>query len=241
MTRLGLTNLLLIIFLLTSPARAAWGTLVRPDSDPLSGGERSNQDEYYKRLIDVHATFASFTFLLLVPCAIIIARYLKNRNGFGNGRWLYVHMGGNILAVIFLLVVFLTGYYAVGKGNVFDNPHHRIGLTIIAAVWLQATLGLLNAFVFSKPHIRTPIQNKLHIVLGWLTWGLAIANIAVGMVLYGSPIYDFVLFAIAGGFWMIAFIVLEALIGRQVNNVAKEYKQIVNWNGQVVGEKGEEI
>lgn len=101
---------------------------------------------------------------------------------------------------------------------------------------LQAVLGLIDVYVLYRPHVRTPIQNKIHILLGWLTWGLSVANIPVGMVLYGSPRYLFALFAVLGGFWALLILVFEIVGGKQYNHVrAEDYDTPPNWNGQIHG------
>lgn len=187
-----------------------------------------------------------------------------------------------------IVAVFLLGYYSVGAGNIFDNVHHRIGLTIFIAILLvrhmpfttkvhdrftdplfqshppfppqQFFLGLLNALVLSKPHIRTPIQNRLHIVLGWLIYGLGLAQIPVGMILYGSPRWAFGLYGAAAGLVVLTLLAFEVRIGRREDHnvdprqystmtevpaeaggvgnsrIVPAYRE-VNWNGEIVGEK----
>lgn len=101
---------------------------------------------------------------------------------------------------------------------------------------LQAVLGLVNRYILYRPHVRTPIQNKIHALLGWLTWGLSVANIPIGMVLYGSPRYLFALFAVISGFWAVLMLVFEATGGKQYNHVrAEDYDVAPDWNGQIHG------
>lgn len=129
-------------------------------------------------------------YLQTVPLAIISARFTKHIQT--KGRWLRSHIILNTFTVIFitigtcssqsrlsqsqdlawafysgLLVVFTLGYFAVGtSGNIFDNVHHRIGLTIFVAILLQFLFGLFNSFILLKPHACTPFQNRIRIVFG---------------------------------------------------------------------------
>lgn len=122
-----------------------------------------------------------------MPLAVVSARYTKHLQT--KGRWWKTHAILNTFTVIFVTIgrlipphmaqpnqltfdaitvtVFTLGYYAVGtSGNNFNNVHHRIGLTIFVAILLQFFFGFINALVLSKPHIRTPLQNRFHIVFG---------------------------------------------------------------------------
>jgi len=91
--------------LFVTPAFAAWGQTIRDDDLSLvEGGEGANQDDSYRKLILVHGIFAALVFLLLVPLSIITARYLKGRGAMKGGRWLYIHGGLNLIAVLFLTI-----------------------------------------------------------------------------------------------------------------------------------------
>ncbi|KAG8861673.1 hypothetical protein FRB96_002630 [Tulasnella sp. 330] len=242
--------------LFIQPAFAAWGQTIRDDSDSLTAaGEASMGDAYYRRLIVAHAVFAVLAFLVTVPLAIISARYTKHTQT--QGRWLRSHFILNTFTLIFIVIVFTLGYFAVGtSGNIFDNVHHRIGLTIFTAILLQFFGGLINSFVLSKPHVRTPFQNRIHIIFGWLIWGLALAQMSVGMVLYGSPLWAIGLYGAAAGLVLLVVLVCEARIGRREDhNVdltgytrvggdqgselpeGAPKEAVVNWNGEIVGEK----
>jgi len=253
-------NILALSCLWIRPTFAAWGQTIRDDSNGLTGGERSHQDAYYRRLIVAHAVFAILAILVTVPLAVVSTRYTKHLQP--KGRWMKNHAILNTLTVIFITIVFTLGYFAVGtSGNIFDNVHHRIGLTIFIAILLQFFFGLLNSFVLFKPHVRTPIQNRFHILFGWLLWGLALAQIPVGMVLYGSPRWAFGLYGAAAGLVVLGLVVLEIRIGRREDHnvdprgyapmdadrgshslegaprrTGPAYRQ-VNWNGEIVDEK----
>jgi len=248
---------LLPIFISLQPTIAGYGQTIRDQDGLESGGERFRQDAYYKRLIVAHAVFAVLTFLVVIPLAVISARYTKHLQS--KGWWWKNHAILNGIAVVFVTIVFTLGYYAVGtQGNTFDNVHHRIGLTIFIAILLQFLLGLLNFLVLSKPHVRTPIQNRLHILLGWLTWGLALAQIPVGMILYGSPRWAYGLYGAAAGLVALVILAFEIRIGRREDHNVdlRGYRHMgeahalegappgavpaytkVNWNGEIVGEK----
>lgn len=83
---------------------------------------------YHDKLIIAHAVFASIAVLILIPSALIIARYLR-----GNPIWFKAHSVLNATATVFIIIVFSLGTAAVasaGNGPEFtgesSDTHHQV-------------------------------------------------------------------------------------------------------------------
>ena len=96
-------------------------------------GNRFQALEQYHTIIRGHAIVAALTFLLIVPSAILTARFYS-RNPF----WaLRLHIWLQILTVLLTTVVFILGFMAVGPPRSLTNPHHGIGVAIYVLVLVQ--------------------------------------------------------------------------------------------------------
>ncbi|KAF3939141.1 hypothetical protein ABW19_dt0203946 [Dactylella cylindrospora] len=221
-----ISGTVLLVFSLASVAFAspdpAYGSAIRDDDGKLSDGIRTHLSPERKKLVLIHAVFGTLAWLVFAPIAIISARYFKSRFRDVDGRmWFRVHFSFNSMTVILMILTFVIGYYAVVPGSVhqFANPHLHIGTAIFAAVCIQALLGIVNHYILRpmrrhRDPPRTPFTNKLHILLGWVTWALGVSNIPIGMILYGSPTRLFTFY----GVYLVALILLlgflEAAYGR---------------------------
>lgn len=76
-------------------------------------------------------------------------------------------------------------------------------------------LGVINHVIYlgNKGRSHTPWHNRLHFFFGRAVFLLAVANIPVGMILYGSPNYCFALYAVWGFILILGFVILELTIG----------------------------
>jgi hypothetical protein len=152
----------------------------------------------YYNLILGHAVLAVITFLFIVPAAIFLARF---HTGSGALRW---HIYLQIMTVGLSTVVFVLGWFAVGPSRSLTNPHHGIGLAIYVLIMVQ---WLLGSWIYTRKHQRTrrrhSLKRYLHQWIGRATALLAIAQVPLGLTLYGSPRWTFVVYAL----WM-AFLVL---------------------------------
>ena len=105
----------------------------------------------YHNLIRAHGIIAAITFLLIVPSAIMIARFRTSTPRMS----LKYHIWLQILTVLLATVVFILGWFAVGPSRKLTNPHHGIGLSIYVMIWFQALGGWWI-------HGRTKGQRRLH-------------------------------------------------------------------------------
>ncbi len=100
-------------------------------------GNRFRELPGYQSLVRGHGIIAAITFLLIVPSAILIARFYGSKP-----RWaLRMHIWLQILTVALTTVVFVLGWFAVGPNRSLSNPHHGIGLAIYVLVLVQAIGG----------------------------------------------------------------------------------------------------
>lgn len=103
----------------------------------LGMGNRFRDLTQYHVLIRGHGVIAAINFLLIVPSAIMIARFYGR-----NPRWaLRLHIWLQILTVALSTVVFILGWFAVGPERSLTNPHHGIGLALYVLVLTQAIGG----------------------------------------------------------------------------------------------------
>ncbi|KAG9879042.1 hypothetical protein KCV05_g21263, partial [Aureobasidium melanogenum] len=133
-------------------------------------------------------------FLLIVPSAIFIARFY-----YRNPRLaLRLHIYLQILTVALITVVLILGWFAVGPERSLSNPHHGIGVALYTLVLVQFFGGaLIHRIEKGKSRWKIPLKLMLHQWLGRAIALLGLAQIPLGMTLYGSPKYLFVLYAVA--------------------------------------------
>ncbi|KAL1311164.1 hypothetical protein AAFC00_001363 [Neodothiora populina] len=159
----------------------------------------------YHRLILGHGVLAALVFLLIVPSAIFIARFY-----YRNPRLaLRLHIWLHILTVGLLTVVFMLGWFAVGPERSLTNPHHGIGLAIYVLVLVQALGGgLIHHVEKGKMRWRLPLKLMVHQWLGRAIALLGAIQIALGLTLYGSPKYLFILYALVCFAWLALYFIL---------------------------------
>ena len=109
-----------------------------PHSDTKTGmGNRFRELPGYHSLIRAHGIIAAITFLLVIPAAIMTARF----HGRNPRMALKYHIWLQILTVLLATALFILGWLAVGPARKLTNPHHGIGLAIYVLIWLQALGG----------------------------------------------------------------------------------------------------
>ncbi|KAK6522646.1 hypothetical protein TWF281_002082 [Arthrobotrys megalospora] len=218
------TSILILAFTVLASPEPDFGQVIRGDDKGLDAGIKTHLSPKRRKLVLIHSAFAAIAWLFFAPIAIIIARFFKTAKT-GRGRiWFRLHFTIQIGTVIFMVLTFVLGYYAVQPGSKyqFKNPHFQIGAAVFAAVLAQALLGIVNHFILRPLRIRrntqdplkTPFSNKLHIILGWATLGLGLANIPIGMVLYGTRGRFLILFGVYVLGILLVILALEAVKGR---------------------------
>ncbi|XDG01086.1 hypothetical protein ABKA04_000701 [Annulohypoxylon sp. FPYF3050] len=171
-------------------------------------GNRFSTVEQYHQLVTGHGILAVITFLFVVPAAVMYARFRPY------GSSLRYHAYLQVFAVLLSTVVFVLGYFAVGPSRSLTNPHHGIGVAIYTMIMVQIVGGRL------VKHIRRKsFRLMLHRWLGRAIAILGIVQIPLGLTLYGSPKYTFILYAV----WMaILFLIYFVLSWRHESNRERE-------------------
>ncbi|KAL8943597.1 MAG: hypothetical protein Q9216_000962 [Gyalolechia sp. 2 TL-2023] len=167
-------------------------------------GNRFRDLNGYHNLILAHGIMAALTFLLFVPAAIMFMRFKRHRpNAVRFHIWL------QILTFLTATVIIILGFVAVGPERSLTNPHHGIGLAIYIMIVVQFFGG---AWIRHKERKKRPSYGLMRILLHhWLGRTIAllgIAQVALGLTLYGSPKVLFVLYALAVFILVLAYFIL---------------------------------
>ena len=168
-------------------------------------GNRFASLEEYHVLIQGHGILAAITFLFILPASIMIVRFRDRNPGWGQRLHVYL----NILAIFLVTIVFILGWFAVGPSRSLTNPHHGIGLTIYILMLVQLIWGtwVRRRLRRTQPR-RVPVKLMLHQWLGRAIALLGIAQVPLGLTLYGSPKFTFVLYTL----WMTVLLVLYFIL-----------------------------
>ncbi|KAI1469536.1 uncharacterized protein F4812DRAFT_333961 [Daldinia caldariorum] len=161
-------------------------------------GNRFATVEQYHQLVTGHGVLAVITFLFIVPAAVMYARFRPY------GSLIRLHAYLNILAVGLSTVVFVLGWFAVGPNRSLTNPHHGIGLAIYVMILVQIIGGRIV-----KNIRRKSFRLMLHRWLGRAIAILGIIQIPLGLTLYGSPLFTFVLYAVWMAFLLLVYFILS--------------------------------
>ncbi|KAL9014809.1 MAG: hypothetical protein Q9173_000563 [Seirophora scorigena] len=167
-------------------------------------GNRFRELNGYHNLILAHGVMAALTFMLFVPSAIMLMRFKRYRpNAVRFHVWL------QIITFLLATAIIILGFVAVGPERSLSNPHHGIGLALYVMIVLQFFGG---AWIRHKERRKRASYGLLRILLHhWLGRTIAllgIAQVALGLTLYGSPQALFVLYALAVSVLVLTYFVL---------------------------------
>ena len=145
---------------------------------------------------------------------------------------LRLHIWLQILTLLLSTVIIILGFFAVGPERRFTNPHHGIGLAIYILIWVQVMGGaLVHRSEKRKRSLYIPLKAMIHHWLGRAIALLGIVQIALGLTLYGSPAFLFVLYTLAAFGLFLAYFILEWLAerrrGRRVDDGGSYYSDEV--------------
>ncbi|KAL2752794.1 hypothetical protein ACRALDRAFT_1072630 [Sodiomyces alcalophilus JCM 7366] len=163
-------------------------------------GNRFSTVAQYHTLILGHGILAAMIFLFIVPAAVLVARFYTGRPGWA----VKVHSMMQTTTVLLLTVVFALGWFAVGPRRSWTNPHHAIGLAVYAMFLLQ----LLGGCLVPKRYGRS-LRRTIHQWSGRVIALLGIIQIPLGLTLYGSPRYLFILFAVWVALLVLLYFILD--------------------------------
>ncbi|KAJ3494368.1 hypothetical protein NLG97_g4128 [Lecanicillium saksenae] len=155
----------------------------------------------YHSIITAHAVMAALIFLLLVPFSVMTVRFYDRHPG----RAVAYHGQMQVLASLMLLVVFILGFFAVGPKRNLSNPHHGIGVAIFVLFVLQLVGGRLVRHITKSRSLRI----MLHQWSGRAIGLLGIVQVPLGLTLYGSPKYLFILYALWMSFLVLLYFILS--------------------------------
>lgn len=164
-------------------------------------GSRFSTVTQYHQIVLAHGIMAAFIFLLFVPFSVFCMRFDHGRSGFGR-RW---HARANVFAGLMLLATFILGYFAVGPERSLSNPHHGLGVAIFLLFILQLVGGSLVRNIKKMRSFRI----TLHQWSGRAIAILGIVQIPLGLTLYGSPLYTFILYALWMAFLVLLYFILD--------------------------------
>ncbi|KAG8526766.1 uncharacterized protein KY384_008195 [Bacidia gigantensis] len=167
----------------------------------LGMGNRFRELPGYHSLIRAHGTIAAITFLAIVPAAILVSRFYTRYPR----RAVRIHIWLNILAVLLVTVIFILGNIAVGPTRRLSNPHHGVG----TAIFVLTLVGFIQGWWIHRKHKRNsseePLGVTLHNWLGRVTALLGLAQIPLGLTLYGAPKVLFILYALAAFLLLVTY------------------------------------
>lgn len=183
----------------------------------------------YHTLVKGHGIVAVITFLFIVPAAIMYARFF----GRDVGRARHVHIYLNVMALLLSTVVLVLGWFAVGPARSLTNPHHGLGVAIYVLMWVQSIGGRwVYGRVKARAMNRLPLTGVLHQWVGRATALLGIIQIPLGLTLYGSPKFTFILYTL----WMTVLLFLYFVFSyRAQGSVARRSSSV--HHGTVIEEK----
>lgn len=165
-------------------------------------GNRFSTVPQYHQLVTGHGILAAIVFLFLVPAAVMHARFHGQPLGTRPNRRIHIFL--QIISVFLLTAVFVLGWFAVGPNRSWTNPHHVIGLALYVMFLVQAVGGRLVKNI----HKRS-LRLTIHRWHGRAIALLGIAQVPLGLTLYGSPKVTFILYAIWMGFLFLTYFVLS--------------------------------
>ncbi|KAF4984155.1 hypothetical protein FZEAL_600 [Fusarium zealandicum] len=163
-------------------------------------GNRFSTLKQYHTLVAAHAVMGAMIFLFLIPFSVMTARFYASRPGWA----VKYHAQVNIFAGLMLIAVFILGYFSVGPERSLTNPHHGIGVAIFALFLVQLIGGRLVRRITKSRSLRI----MLHQWFGRAIALLGIIQVPLGLTLYGSPLYLFILYAV----WMFILVILYFIL-----------------------------
>ncbi|TPX12138.1 uncharacterized protein E0L32_007253 [Thyridium curvatum] len=173
-------------------------------------GNRFATIPQYHRIILAHGVLGAIAFLFIIPAAVMFVRFHRGPQEVARRYHAYL----NVLAVGLTTVVFILGWFAVGPNRSLTNPHHGIGVAIYVLILLQAIGGRL------VKHIRhRSLRLTVHHWSGRAIAILGIVQVPLGLTLYGSPKFCFVLYAL----WMSFLVLLYFIYSYKRDGHQREY------------------
>ncbi|EXL83283.1 hypothetical protein FOPG_03864 [Fusarium oxysporum f. sp. conglutinans race 2 54008] len=164
-------------------------------------GNRFSTLTQYHGLVLAHAVLGTIIFLFLIPFSVMTARFYSRRPGWA----IKYHGQLNVFSGLLLVPLFILGYFAVGPERSLTNPHHGIGVAIFTLFLVQ----LMGGWIVRRVAKSVSLRIMIHQWFGRAIALLGITQIPLGLTLYGSPLYLFILYAVWMFFLFILYFILS--------------------------------
>lgn len=169
-------------------------------------GNRFRNMAGYNSIIKGHGIVAAITFLFVLPAAIFMARFYHRNPRMA----LRIHIWLQIMTVLLSTAVFILGFQAVGSKRSLTNPHHGIGVALYTLILVQAFGGcIIHRREKGKERFKVPLKLMLHQWVGRAIAILGVVQVALGLTLYGSPKWLFIVFTVWGFVVLALYFVLS--------------------------------
>ncbi|KAF4823981.1 hypothetical protein CGCTS75_v010222 [Colletotrichum tropicale] len=163
-------------------------------------GNRFSTVAQYHTLILAHGVMGAIVFLVIVPFSVLTVRFYTRKPGYA----VPYHAQLQILGALLLVAVFTLGWFAVGPERSWTNPHHAIGLAIFIMFLLQIIGGRLVRNIRGRS-----LRKMFHRWSGRLIALLGLIQVPLGLTLYGSPKYTFILYSLWVAFLLLLYFILS--------------------------------
>ncbi|KAL3593631.1 hypothetical protein FPOAC2_07931 [Fusarium poae] len=174
-------------------------------------GNRFSTLTQYHGLVLAHGLLGVIIFLFLIPFSVMTARFYSRRPGWA----IKYHAQLNVFSVLLLVPVFILGYFAVGPERSLTNPHHGIGVAIFTLFLVQ----VLGGWIVRRITKARSLRIMIHQWIGRSIALLGMAQIPLGLTLYGSPLYLFIMYAV----WMFILVILYFILSWRSANQRDYY------------------
>ncbi|EXM31295.1 hypothetical protein FOTG_04043 [Fusarium oxysporum f. sp. vasinfectum 25433] len=164
-------------------------------------GNRFSTLTQYHGLVLTHAVLGTIIFLFLIPFSVMTARFYSRRPGWA----IKYHGQLNVFSGLLLVPLFILGYFAVGPERSLTNPHHGIGVAIFTLFLVQ----LMGGWIVRRVAKSVSLRIMIHQWFGRAIALLGITQVPLGLTLYGSPLYLFILYAVWMFFLFILYFILS--------------------------------
>jgi len=154
--------------------------------------------------IIAHAVLMSVAWILLVPVAIMIARYLKCKNPL----WFKLHVAIQTSVLLIVIAAWILGLLEGEDGRSDEKQAHLvIGCIVCSLVIIQFLSGVFRP---DKDAGKVRFWWEIyHVWMGRIQWILAMANVFIGMELVDAAQGWWIAVGVVFGFMFVTHIALE--------------------------------
>ncbi|KAJ7800577.1 hypothetical protein B0H14DRAFT_2898843 [Mycena olivaceomarginata] len=195
-----------------------------PSGSDFGSSSSADPWTHYRRMVVAHAVLSVVGFALLLPCGILLARYLRTFTPtWYTGHWI-AQFG---IAGPIILAGIVMGFKAAGplRYKIMDD-HKKTGIVVFALYLTQCIIGTVIHYAKPKNATSRPPQNYFHAVLGLAIIGLSMYQIRTG---YRTEWPNFPeLGPIPSGvniLWIVWVIILPVLYAVGLLFLKKQYRQ----------------